>query len=64
MLEFRRSFRKRSREGPGLPSLAIEQAGAYINDAQIRLDEYLPLYNRYYYDLLRRLPLCDIYNNR
>lgn len=48
----------------GYLPLAIEQAGAYISDAQIRLDEYLPLYKRYHRDLLQRLPLCDICNNR
>ena len=48
----------------GYLPLAIEQAGAYISDVQIRLDEYLPLYKQHRRDLLQRASLGDIYNYR
>ena len=48
----------------GYLPLAIEQAGAYISDVQIRLDDYLPLYERHRRDLLQRASLGDIYNYR
>jgi tetratricopeptide (TPR) repeat protein len=48
----------------GYLPLAIEQAGAYISDVQMQLDEYLPLYEKHRRELLKRAVTGDIYNPR
>jgi tetratricopeptide (TPR) repeat protein len=44
--------------------LALEQAGAYISDGQLQLDEYLPLFDRYRQELLSLISPSDIFSAR
>ncbi|KAH0557138.1 hypothetical protein GP486_005072 [Trichoglossum hirsutum] len=48
----------------GYLPLALEQAGAYISDVQLRLGEYLPLFEKYRRNLLNYVTTCDMYTVR
>lgn len=48
----------------GYLPLALEQAGAFISDIQLQLDEYLPLFEEHRRDLLGRVNAGDICTTR